>query len=521
MSSDGNTANRYGVLIASSNFPDETKLKDLQCPENDVDGLEKVLSNAAMGGFTDLTVFKNQPHHVVMRGIHQVLRKAGRDDLVLIFYAGHGKLDRAGRLHLATVDTVNDELETTSIPATRIRELIENADTAKTALILDCCYSGAIEKSFLRGDVDEQLNIMAGGRGTFIMTASTDVQTAREEIRDGYGLFTKHVIGGIEGGAADADGDGIVTMNELYNYVRRQVSAESHQEPMKWDLNVQGELVVAQTGRKPREERRQAIRDRLFALADEGHLPDLVLTKALEVSNLSYAETRRGAAAKYDALLDRLLDDDLRIGRFLDDWLHVPPDEASEPEPPPPPPPPPKEEAKEQKTETPTEEAGDGDVYVPRPRDDVGLLWKFLVFPYPATQENLDRNPYYRLFHLADVRRRKSARQGKAVPHRAQTAMRRADTIRLIVWLLAGLPFIVLMASIYEGENITYFDITKYAYRSDEESGGITGAVIWAVLGLVLWRSSRSRLTALASGLYGLGIALCVILTMALLSQVA
>lgn len=333
MSNGQELGKRYGVLIASSLFPDEPKLRDLDCPENDVDGLSAMLNDDAIGGFTDLVVIKNQPHHVVLRAIHQMLRKAGRDDLVLIFYAGHGKLDRAGRLHLATVDTVNEELETTSVPATRIRELIENADTSKTALILDCCYSGAVEKSFLRGDVEEQLNIMAGGRGTFIMTAATDVQTAREEVRDGFGLFTKHVIGGIESGAADADGDGVVTMNELYNYVYRQVLAESHQKPMKWDLNVQGELVVARTSRKPREERRRAIRERLFTLADEGLIPDIVLTKALAVSNLSFAETRQGAASGYDALLDRILEDDLRIGRFINDWLHVAPDQAQPPEP--------------------------------------------------------------------------------------------------------------------------------------------------------------------------------------------
>lgn len=541
MASEQTQGKRYGVLIASSSFPDEPKLHDLRCPDNDVDGMEKVLADAGMGGFTEVAIFKNEPHHVVLRGIHQVLRKADRDDLVLIFYAGHGKLDRAGRLHLATVDTVNDELETTSIPATRIRELFENADTRKTALILDCCYSGAIEKSFLRGDVDEQLNIMAGGQGTFIMTASTGLQTAREEMRDGFGLFTKHVIGGIEGGAADADGDGVVTMNELYNYVHRQVRNEGHQEPMKWDLNVQGELVVAQTGRKPREERRRAVREKLFALADQGLLPDMVLTRALEVSNLSYAETRQGAAAKYDSLLDRVLEDDLRVGRFVDDWLKVPPDEApvqevhreerreAKPEPKPEakhePAPPPKMDAE---VDEPDDLAYDPAAYRPLARPDVGLLWKFLVWPYPATQENLDRNPYYRLFHGADVKRRRQVRKAALAQsaqldqpthsgQSAQSAMPKADTIRLVLWLVFGFPFILLIAQIYEDSNISYFASSSYG---DSESGGITGAVVWAALGLILWRRGQSRLNMIAKSLYVAGIAACVILIGVILDSV-
>ena len=463
MSDGQDLGKRYGVLIASSRFPDEPKLEDLNCPENDVDGLSAILNDAAVGGFTDLVVIKNQPHHVVLRGIHQVLRKAGRDDLVLIFYAGHGKLDRAGRLHLATADTVNAELETTSVPATRIRELIENADTSKTALILDCCYSGAIEKSFLRGSVDEQLNIMGGGRGTFIMTASTDVQTAREEVRDGFGLFTKHVIGGIEGGAADADGDGLVTMNELYKYVHRQVLAESHQEPMKWDLNVQGELVVARTSRKPREERRRAIRERLFALADEGLIPDIVLTKALEVSNLPFAETRQGAASRYDALLDGVLEDDLQVGRFVNDWLHVPPDEAQRPE--------------------------------PKPQ------------PEPAPEPEPKR---------ADVEARERARLGKG----AKPGMTKRDAMVLVVWLLVGLPFMVLMMVIFGEINISYSDSGQSSTRSQQASGGITGAFMWAALGLRLWLRARPKLSKLATGFYWLGIGACLVFAMWLIAKV-
>ncbi len=520
MSAGQTQGKRYGVLIASSAFPDEPKLKDLECPENDVDGLGKVLDDDTMGGFTDLVVIKNQPHHAVLRGIHQVLRKAGRDDLVLIFYAGHGKLDRAGRLHLATIDTVNDELETTSVPATRIRELIENADTRKTALILDCCYSGAIEKSFLRGDVDEQLNIMAGGRGTFIMTAATDVQTAREEVRDGLGVFTKHVIGGIEGGAADADGDGVVTMNELYNYVHKQVLAESHQEPMKWDLNVQGELVVAQTSRRPREERRRAIREKLFALADQGLIPDLVLTKALAVSNLSFAETRQGAAARYDTLLDRVLEDDLRVGRFVNDWLQVPPDEApapkpeAKPEPAPQPKPEPKPAPKPSAEDD--EEGYDPGQYRSLKQPDVGLFWKFVVWPYPATQENLDRNPYYRLFHGSEVKKRELARTGGA----KQPGMKMSDTVLLVGWLILAIPFMSTMGLIYEDARISYFDYGKYVYQSDNQSGGITGALIWAVLGALLWLRSRARLNRIANGFYLFGIVGCFVLTAVIIDNI-
>ena len=511
---------RYGVLIASSQFPDEPKLKDLACPENDVDGLSEVLNDMAIGGFSDVEVVKNQPSHQALRSVHKVLRKAGRDDLVLIYYAGHGKLDRAGRLHLATTETVNSELETTSIPAQRIRDLIDNADATKIALILDCCYSGAIEKSFLRGDVEEQLHAVAGGRGTFIMTASTDVQTAREEIRDGYGIFTKHVIDGMRGGA-DADGDGIVTMNELYDYVHRQVLADSHQVPMKWNLNVEGEMIIAQTGRKPREERRAAIRARLFALADEGVLPDVVFTRALEVSNLSFAETRGGAAAQYDGLLDQVLEEDLRVGDFLSAWLKVPPDDAPKPEAEPEPQAPPEPHAEaapepqqEPEAEPPTEPQKPEPAAAPKdedlepelppnwPRAPVGWFWKFMVFPYEATQENLDRHPLYRLTHGRAVREREMARM--AAGQKVGTSW--GDVLIFVVWLVSVVPIAGGLGEFYRINDMSYFHSYDNVWRSDFESGAMTGTLAWSAAGWLLMKRASYRLNALVKILYWIAI---------------
>ena len=247
---------RFAVLVASSRFPDEPKLEDLNCPENDVDGLHEVLSAEMQGAFTDVVVLKNKPHYEVLKAINRVLRDAERDDLVLMYYSGHGKLDGAGRLHLATVDTELGALEATSIPAQHIMNFVDVSNSKKTALILDCCYSGAIEKALFRSGLDDQLNQMSGGRGTYVLTASTGVQLAKEKEEDSYGLFTKHLIEGIRSGDADRDGDGLISMNEIYNYVHDQVLTESHQEPMKWDLNVRGELIIARSPKIPREERR-------------------------------------------------------------------------------------------------------------------------------------------------------------------------------------------------------------------------------------------------------------------------
>ena len=494
---------RYGVLVASSRFPDEPGLGELACPENDVDGLHDILTDPEIGGFEDVAVIKNQPHHTALRAIHQALRKASREDLVLIFYAGHGKLDRAGRLHLATSNTVVDELETTSIPAHQISDLVDNADTGRITLVLDCCYSGAIRKSFLRGDLEEQLNIMAGGRGTFIMTASTDVQTAREDIRDGYGVFTKHIIEGIRSGEADANGDGLVTMDELYSYVHKHVKTDSHQRPMKWDLDVQGgDLVVARTGRIPREERRQAIRSRLFELANDGLIPDVIVQKGLEICNRPTEGTRHGAEAKYDALLDRMMESELRVGDFINDWLLVSVGnetrqaKASAREPA-------VEPARSAPTTGPTSghERAPDDKPTKRMVDRLGppltvelgsprvqQFWQGVVAPLPLTEENLHNSALYQLLHPIEVRNRQldRVRIGEKIPTTGY------DFFYCSIWLFAGF----LVAS-------TIIEPTLYGYYTPAFVVVVT--LIWALMGFLLFRWAAHRLNGLAKTMYAAG----------------
>jgi uncharacterized caspase-like protein len=321
---------RYAVLIAASRFPDEPKLQPLRCPENDADGLHEVLSSKTHGDFTDAVVLKNVPHHEALLKINQVLKRAEKEDFVLIYYSGHGKLDMAGRLHLATLNTTVDALEATSIPVESIRNYVDVSPCTKVALILDCCFSGAVGAAFARGNLDDQLRLASGGRGTYLMTASTGVQVALEKEQDQYGVFTKHVIEGIRGGGADLDGDGCVTMDELYRYVHGRVLDEGFQEPMKWDLNVRGALIVARTGKAPREERRRALRDRLLELAQNGNLPNRILSTALNVLAQPASDTSAGLR-RYNELLDQLMDGRLKLGDFIEEWYDVGPGAPSEP----------------------------------------------------------------------------------------------------------------------------------------------------------------------------------------------
>ncbi|MDQ2839468.1 MAG: caspase family protein [Acidobacteriota bacterium] len=315
---------RHAVLIASSVFPEDQRLQSLRCPENDIDGICSILTSPVYGLFAENAVLmlKNRPHHEVLLALNRVLQSAKKDDFVLVYYSGHGKPDQAGRLHLATVDTNLDTLGATSVPVESIKSYIDICASNKIVLILDCCFSGAAGDAFLRSDVNQQLQNVSRARGIYIMTASTALQVAQEKEGDRFGVLTKHVIEGITERGADLDGDGLVTMDELYSYVHRRVMEETPQQPEKFAFNVRGDLVLAKTGLMARDERKDRIRKVILEYADKNLIPDSMLTRSIEVLRTSVRELSP-EAKRYDDLLDRLYQKRLEIGEFIEDWYRV------------------------------------------------------------------------------------------------------------------------------------------------------------------------------------------------------
>lgn len=328
---------RYAILIGSSEYPKDPALLPLSCPSRDVEGLNEILSSPEHGKFDKIYTFVNAPHYQIIRDLNFILRQADRDDLILIYYSGHGKLDPLGRLHLATIDTELDALEGTSIPVANIKNYIDVSRSKEIILILDCCYSGRIRDAFIKGGADEQLRgtfVKGGveeqlqqvqstqdGKGIYILTASTGIQVAQEKEGDKFSLFTKHIIEGIRGGKADIDDDGKVSVHDLYRYTYEQMRKETNMHyPMRWDVHVEGhELVVAYTGRVPGQKQRDKIRSVVVNLYANKILPHRILVEATEMIEGDAVEPTVADVTRH-ALLSRLAENQIEVPDFIDRW---------------------------------------------------------------------------------------------------------------------------------------------------------------------------------------------------------
>jgi hypothetical protein len=278
---------RFAVLIGNSVFPEDMeRLSPLRCPARDVRALAELLNSDRHGPYVTAPII-DTTHDVGRRAIYRCLKNAKRDDLVLIYYSGHGKLDEEGNLYLAMRDTETETLPPTSIPVEDIRRYISESIASSVVIVLDCCFSGSIKKMY-KGEISDQaiqaIRCLEGG-GRFFLTAGTDTQLAEEKEGDEYSLLTKYIIEGIRDGSADINDDGRVSFQELCSFVQNKVPTEGKQRPKAWFLDAAGDVTIALTGRPASATRRKAVTKKLYEMASKEFVADWNVAALLQIIN--------------------------------------------------------------------------------------------------------------------------------------------------------------------------------------------------------------------------------------------
>ena len=173
----------------------------------------------------------NQPEWRLRRTIGAFFTNRSRNDLLLLHFSCHGVKDDSGQLYFATTDT--DSAPGLDRGAGGVRERQDpGADRGAIVLLLDCCYSGA----FARGPRPGGRRAWTSASGSRAGAGSCSQPQARwsmpsratELARAGRpSVFTRALVRGLETGEADRDGDGRVSVDELYDYVYEEVRTDA------------------------------------------------------------------------------------------------------------------------------------------------------------------------------------------------------------------------------------------------------------------------------------------------------
>lgn len=232
----------WAVIIGISRYAD-SRIAPLRYARKDAEALYDWLVSPSGGRYAPsnvkLLLDGNATGKNIKNALFSWLRKALEEDVVIIYFAGHGSPDSPDtpdNLYLLPHDTQYDNITATGFPMWDIETALKRFIIAKSVVVIaDACHSGGVGQAFdvarraARGvDVNpintrlEKLADISGG--VAVISASGDKQLSQEGRKwgGGHGVFTYYFLEGLKG-SADYNRDRQVNLGELIPYLSEQV----------------------------------------------------------------------------------------------------------------------------------------------------------------------------------------------------------------------------------------------------------------------------------------------------------
>lgn len=100
---------KLALVIGNSNYSDP-EFSILSASAKDVAGLAKVLRDPNIGAFDAVTELSDENTSSILRSIAIFFAKKSHNDILLLYFPGHGVLDDHGHFYLASEDAAQVKL---------------------------------------------------------------------------------------------------------------------------------------------------------------------------------------------------------------------------------------------------------------------------------------------------------------------------------------------------------------------------------------------------------------------------
>lgn len=265
--------NLYFVGIGVSHYMDTTK--NLKYATKDIQDVETTLRRSKTFNKTySMTLFDQGVSMDSLETIDNFLADAKVSDAVIIYYAGHGLLDKDLEYYLASYENDFFRPEEKGIPYQYLEDKLIACNSRKKLLFLDACHSGEVDTSNViikNGDVEIGRDIIfrnAGGvaidqgesldavkaifadlkesNGITVISSAGGADYAVESDQWENGAFTYCLTKGLKSGRSDLDANGVTTVSDLLLYLQINVPIITHgyQIPTYRTENIDNDFVL-------------------------------------------------------------------------------------------------------------------------------------------------------------------------------------------------------------------------------------------------------------------------------------
>ncbi|HSK03826.1 MAG TPA: caspase family protein [Kofleriaceae bacterium] len=208
---------------------------------HDAEDVAAVLADPARGGYpagnVRILLEERATRAAILGALDELAARARPASTVFVYFSGHGGAASHGgaeTCYLMPVEAAWGDpaaLEATAISGAELSARLRAIRASRVTVVLDCCRAAGIAEprdvvdGVPLGDLTRSaLSPLAAGRGRAVLAASRADGSAYVTPGQRNGVFTRHLLDGLRGGASRA-GD-VIRICDLFAYVQERVVAE-------------------------------------------------------------------------------------------------------------------------------------------------------------------------------------------------------------------------------------------------------------------------------------------------------
>ncbi len=209
----------YAVIVGVANY---NHISSLRYTDDDAFRLYAFLKSPEGGALPDnqiaLLIDEAAKRDAILAALRRMFSKASSKDVVLFYFSGHGA---EGAFIPSDFDGTSNVLFHKSI-----RDIFDQSRAKHKVCIADACHSGSLDKGVKSGlptlltQYYASLESSTGGLALFMSSKAEETSLEVGGLRQS--VFTYYLLEGLKG-RADVNTNKIITIQELYQYVRREV----------------------------------------------------------------------------------------------------------------------------------------------------------------------------------------------------------------------------------------------------------------------------------------------------------
>jgi len=189
----------------------------------------------------------------IKRELSNLRKKAGENDRVIFYFAGHGETEELGIDEgdigfLLPSDADADDLYYSAIDMEELKRISKMSKAKHMLFLVDACYGGlaAVNTRALSTSSPNYIDKIKKESARQVITAGGKEEKVIEKDEWEHSAFTKNLLAGLKDNKADQNQDGYITGSEIGLYLQEKVSfdTENYQTPQSRKLTTHdGEII--------------------------------------------------------------------------------------------------------------------------------------------------------------------------------------------------------------------------------------------------------------------------------------